>query len=258
MSEERYGTESDLCQVLMERASMDGWVPYPEIEDWDVVLVRGGIQVGIQAKLRFNTKVVSQALRGLPGIDENQRRHRGPHYRAIAIPLKKTSADDAYRVGRMCRLLVIDMHRSPDLGFFAGWRHVTRDPLQWRNARVNWRYYRWRPDETLWIPPAVPDIPAGVQSPRTVGRWQIAACWMEMQYRERGYVSLVDAREAIKLFEGDWRPHTMLARYWQCIGKQDGRAGAQRCRKWHMNSWQRENPPSVQYPEAWAMIGEES
>jgi hypothetical protein len=244
-----YETEVDLCSALIDRAAQDGWTAYPEIKGWDIILVRGGIQIGIQAKLRFGAKVVAQALQGLPKICESGEKQIGPHYRAIACPLTRSSNDDAYRIGRMCRLLVLDMNRSPDVGYFAHWRHMRHGP--YINA-VHWRYYRWHPDATLWLPPMVPNIAAGSKSPRACGPWQLVACRVMGIVEKRGWISRMDVQLACKEFEGSFNASSVLTRYFVCTHEPDPRDTKKK--QWKHAKWA--SDPRKEYPEAAKMIGD--
>lgn len=67
-----FAKESDLCAAFIAAVSRpaeryeierDRWVVYPETADFDILLRReaDGAQIGIEAKLRLNAYVVSQA-----------------------------------------------------------------------------------------------------------------------------------------------------------------------------------------------------
>ena len=54
-----FAKESDLCAAFL--ASLpEGWTAYPETAGFDILLGRevDGFQIGIQAKLRLNAKVI--------------------------------------------------------------------------------------------------------------------------------------------------------------------------------------------------------
>src|SRR5580700_7533617 len=78
---DRFATEADLCAGFIAETTGD-WQAYAETEGWDILLVRraDGTQIGIQAKLRLNAKVLLQAAEG------KWNQELGPDYRAILIP----------------------------------------------------------------------------------------------------------------------------------------------------------------------------
>lgn len=47
-------SETELCAKFIAIANDCGWTAYPEFADFDIVLVRDGLQIGVHAKLRFN------------------------------------------------------------------------------------------------------------------------------------------------------------------------------------------------------------
>lgn len=77
-----FTTEADLCAAFIAYAEPHGWTPYAETAGWDILLVsRTGTQIGIQAKLRFTTAVLVQAV--------EQCWHwktPGPDFRAMLCP----------------------------------------------------------------------------------------------------------------------------------------------------------------------------
>lgn len=58
-----FATEAELCARFIAAIGAD-WTAYAETEGWDILLVRkaDGFQIGIEAKLKFNLDVVTQAL----------------------------------------------------------------------------------------------------------------------------------------------------------------------------------------------------
>ncbi len=65
MSKHPFKTEAELCAAFIEYAQRgEAWTAYAETCGWDILLVRkaDGFQIGIQAKLNYNMKVLSQCL----------------------------------------------------------------------------------------------------------------------------------------------------------------------------------------------------
>ena len=77
-----YKTEADLCADFIAAVRHDGkWECYPETAGWDILCVRAsdGAQVGVEAKLRFNARVLNQALEEYGWAPDRS----GPDYRAV-------------------------------------------------------------------------------------------------------------------------------------------------------------------------------
>jgi hypothetical protein len=58
----KFASEKRLCDNLISEAEKRNFIAYPEQGNWDIVLVRNKIQIGVQAKLRPNLKVLAQTL----------------------------------------------------------------------------------------------------------------------------------------------------------------------------------------------------
>jgi len=232
----KYKSEAALCDDLRTHARTAGFQVYPECGGWDLVLVRRGIQIGVQAKLRFNAHLVAQ------GLADSQ---HGPHYRALACPLARTVRADAYAIAERCGLLLLDMNEVP-LRWLVG-------RLRWSGGRLRdtrlWRRYRW-PGTRLWLPPEVPTLPAGVPSPEVVGPWQLVVCEVEALVRVRGWIAKADVYPIIKSVGARCRAETVLTHYYECTGQRIG-PDTRAC-KWVLHP--RRRPASRRYPAAWAMI----
>jgi hypothetical protein len=155
--------ESDLCSAFIKSATRDGaWTAYNESGGFDVLMVRvsDGVQVGIQAKLRLNAKVVCQIIpstwRGYGSGDT------GPDYRAILIP------DTASTVLRsVCSALGVTIirQRFPHGSFAPG--------LPGHRFAEFW--HEWLPSYRCKLPDYVPDVDAGRAAPVALTSWKIKA-----------------------------------------------------------------------------------
>lgn len=250
MSFRTYETEAQMCEDITAHARQAGFVVYPETGGWDLLLVRHGIQIGVQAKLKFTHHLVAQALEGIKWLERGRAVRVGPHYRAVACQPAKSIVGDARDICRACHLLFLDLNYPPPLWLY-------REPWTRRNkyvwgkpTPVDWRYYRWRPNKRVWLPPAVPDLPAGVPSPSNVGKWQVAATRLQVIHETRGWVTREDARQVIAEVEAPYNPGTLLQRYYECTKIQDPKNP--RLKQWRMHP--RRRPASSQFPEAWRMV----
>lgn len=182
-----FASERKLCEAFLAGAATpDGWTAYPETDGWDLLLVKDGVQVGIQAKLRPSLEVLAQACRPLLGW----RDVRGPHHIALLVPW----ADSDFRdVAQAIGLVVIHPHgrrwrrRLDDEGeILLEWGPVSsliqgRAPLHF--------------EAPAWVPPVVPDVPAGVPSPVQLTEWKIRALRMLARLEVRGYITVHDLRD---------------------------------------------------------------
>jgi hypothetical protein len=226
----KYELERDMCSELTIEAKNNGWVVYPEQSNWDLLLVRNGIQVGIQAKLRPTIKLLSQSL-----VPEE---YPGPHYRAVAVGNTHwKERDDFAKISIALRLIYIDMAVHPSCWFYKA--------INNGGEKISWRYYRHFPSEILWTPPFVPKLEAGIPAPQTTSPWKIAAVKLEFIAKEKGWVSIIDAKEIVQqevpVKKIGSYPRSLLQSYFVCTNERDPRNV--RCKKWVL----KRKKPSDQY-----------
>lgn len=254
-------SERALCTFFAADARRGAWTVYPEQGNWDLLLVRRGVQVGIQAKLIGGVEVILQAL---PSLNGQARYHRpevqtGPTYRAILVArfpgrtprAERRRREEVYELARHLRLIVLEPPEPPfrTSGWCrVGWHDNLSRSILSCGTSLDFRYYRHRPEAPVWTPPFVPDLPAGVPSPRTVSPWMIAAVKLELRTRDRGWACLDDARAETRAIGGDWNPGTLLSRYFVCHGK---RIPGSRQFKWFPRT---HSIPSAAFPEVAAEL----
>lgn len=171
MSKHSFKTEADLCKAFLSRIG-DDWTAYPETGGFDILLSRkdDGTQVGIEAKLALNAKVVSQIL---PAYRfENQ----GPEYRAVLVP-EGTGHD----LSAVCDYLGITIIR---VGTHKIWHRMEeREVVMFGPAlplpgKSDWEYdkwHEWMPVKRIELPEYVPDVAAGKSAPVALTSWKIKA-----------------------------------------------------------------------------------
>jgi hypothetical protein len=183
--------ESDLCARFRTAAEADGWVVYPEVSGWDLVLVWPGVspvpdgevgpvsgdQVGVHAKLRANADVLWQALTAA-------RDRRRPDYATVLVRV----AGEAFR--RVASELGLGVYTDRHCGPWSSRRCAVRP-----RKRVVAPATRIRDGDRLWLPPVVSDAPAGVPSPSALTPWRVQALRLCGRLRERGYVTRRDFSE---------------------------------------------------------------
>jgi hypothetical protein len=170
--------ESQLCAAFIA-ALPEGWLACAETGGFDILLVRvfDGFQIGIQAKLRLNAKVIRQACeKGDPGGLTSP----GPDCRAILVPKGAVGADMA-EICRMLGLTVIAVCEagpgifSPDL-----------PRLKQDGAGKVW--FEMGPSRRVDLPNHVPDVEAGAPAPLQLTAWKIKAIRIAITLEWRGFV----------------------------------------------------------------------
>lgn len=192
MKTPRYETEAALCAdfIAWVKASAGKfnqgvktpvWTPYAETADWDILLVaEDGTQIGVQAKLKFNMKVLAQSI---PDSWDDWR-GTGPDYRAVLVPEHNVTHE------RICAALGLKMiarqsrswgppEFSPGLDMAASWCG-------------GWHY--WSPAKHHVLPEFVPDVTAGASGPVQLTKWKIAALRIVATLDVRGHVTRQDFR----------------------------------------------------------------
>jgi len=230
MPGERVVTEAELCNQFVTAAV--GWTAYPETAGWDLLMVRGRVQVGVQAKLQADDWVMLQAMPDMGSYNSPRRRNalvRGPHYRMVLVGGWPGRTDEARR-GHRARWCLIAQHlrllvARPPENQWQTWLGGIHPPLNLqtvygmmhgqRPAPIWWRWYRWATRKPETLPIVVPQVPAGVPCPEQVTPWSIAAVLLERRCAELGQVTIADARELRDRCQGKWNPSTMLSRYFE-------------------------------------------
>lgn len=158
-----YASEAELCAAFIAAVDKKAWTVYAETEGWDMLLVRNsdGCQIGIEAKLKFNLHVMSQAMEEYsnPSII-------GPDYRAILVP------DDRHGIGVVAAYIGVSVIR---LSAAFGDRIKIFPDLPRPGNYGDWGWYGWCPGKRHPLPEYVPDVAAGVPSPLQLTSWKIGA-----------------------------------------------------------------------------------
>lgn len=181
--EPEFASEADLCAAFIAWASAQGWTAYAETEGWDILLVGSdGTQIGVQAKLKFNMKVLHQTI---PDSWAELWHETGPDFRAILLPRAEGSET-------ICRALGITMFRS-----VYDWRDEPTkfEPdikLGARQPYMAEGWHWWCPKKRHELPAYVPDVVAGASGPTQLTKWKIAALKVCALLELRGHVTRAD------------------------------------------------------------------
>lgn len=182
--EKNFATEAELCEAFAAWAKVRGYTVYPETAGWDMLLVdKDGIQIGIQAKMDLNLKVIAQAL-----SEGWYHESRGPDHRAVLVPFEREGIEPILaRCG---------------LGLF-----VPRSAIYTADEGIHglkWKFdhdwgtvplFDWNPSVRCTLPDFVPDVPAGVPSPRTLSPWKVGALRVLAILEVQGFVTRNDVRD---------------------------------------------------------------
>lgn len=188
-----YASEAHLCAAFIEWVkAVSGkvdhghrtpvWTPYAETAGWDILLVADdGAQIGIEAKLNFNMKVLAQAM------PENYEawRETGPDFRAILVP----NGDDSHR--RICAALGLLIF-TPRRGY--GNQQVFEPALLPDSPVSGYGYgwHDWNPTTRCKLPEYLPDVRAGCPAPLRLTEWKVQALRILATADARGYVTKAD------------------------------------------------------------------
>jgi len=168
--------ENELCSNFMAAATSYGWDCYPETDDWDILLVREGTQLGLQAKTTLSLRVLEQCL----ALGARNSYRRGPHFRGILVPDAKARSST---VLKRLQLFCFGDRRYNHVVLQDAFR-INADPMM-----------NWRPLTTCWLPAVIPKVPAGVPAPLRLTQWKQSALRLLARAAHRGFVTCDDLRE---------------------------------------------------------------
>lgn len=176
-----FATEAAMCAAFMEWARGQGWTPYAETAGWDLLLVASdGTQIGVQAKLKWNMKVLHQCI---PGVWYYDWHDDGPDFRAILLPQRSGDAE------HICGALGITVFAAVDQ-WRDGVSFIPAIDSSAKQAFVSWHW--WSPAKRCPLPAYVPDVPAGASGPVQLTEWKIAALKICALLELRGHVTRAD------------------------------------------------------------------
>lgn len=185
-----FKTEAALCAAFLTCVSSE-WVAYPETCGFDIVLAHKetGAQIGIEAKLTLNAKVLVQVTEG------REREWRGPDFRAVLVG--KVVAENATLARRLgLKILTVGPRKNPKGYSYCTPRGYPKSDWvvdggrDWLPDFSDYKLHRglswwsrddWEdeaPVERLKLPEYVPQVAAGVPAPVKLTDWMIQAIRM--------------------------------------------------------------------------------
>lgn len=216
-----FDNEAALCATFMS-ALPEGWTAYPETAGFDILLVRAadGAQIGIEAKMSLNAKVLLQSIEGMYSQYEAER--AGPDWRGALVPTGAAGAE-MKSIARRLGVTVIECSNDGSLASrveeYVGYgysrpsaeRLVKQDfkPFQPELPAIGERW-AWRSDWIDHCPPKrcplpeyVPDVVAGASGPSSLSDWKIKAIKICVLLEKRGYVAISDFK-ALQIDRKRW------------------------------------------------------
>lgn len=179
--------ETDLCTAFIA-ALPKTWTAYPETGGFDILLVRkaDGFQIGVEAKLKLNAKVISQAAENSSSWHAC---YPGPDCRAVLVP-----ESVSYEMSAICNFIGLTVIRTREVDGQKSryWGEAFRPALPGENYSSEDNWFELVPFERLDVPDWVPDVMAGSPSPVSLTHWKINAIKIVVTLQKRGFVTRKD------------------------------------------------------------------
>lgn len=179
MRHNKFESEAKMCEHFIKNVP-DTWVVYPETGGFDILLSRkkDGFQIGIEAKLSLNAKVIIQAY---PEISQCYSCSNGPDCRAILIPYySRNDFETICKFIGITVMLVSLQHNYLNL------------PDERYDERYGEDWFDWCPSERIELPDYIPDNGAGNPSPIKLTDWKIKAMKISVITEKVGFVTRDD------------------------------------------------------------------
>jgi hypothetical protein len=180
--------ETDLCAAFIAALPPE-WTAYPETGGFDILLVRkqDGFQIGIEAKLKLNAKVIAQAAEDMMVWYSN---YPGPDCRAVLIP--DNASGEMEGVCHRLGLGVIRVLEPEPQHPYMRSRDKFRPSLPNEQYGDENQWFQFAPAKRVSLPEWVPDVEAGASAPTTLSQWKVKAIKIAITLEKRGYVTRKD------------------------------------------------------------------
>lgn len=194
-----WATEADLVAEFVAWAEPQGWTAYAETAGWDLLLVRieDGFQIGIEAKLSLNAKVLCQVIEHDRWSDRG-----GPDCHAVLVPAPKTVGGLATIAASLGVVVIHALGPAP--------KNVRRSPFSPALPKLKDTLWHWHedwperaPDKRCKLPDYVPDVSGGHSAPVKLTEWKIAALKAVIIMEVRGFITRAEFT-ALRLSPSRW------------------------------------------------------
>jgi hypothetical protein len=186
VKEPAFKTEAALCATFIAWATAgDRARCFAEWDGWDILVVLpGGLQLGIEAKLRLNAEVIAQAA---PTRWDFELDGVGPDFRGVLVPeASRVMAGLAQRAG----LVVFQPSGWRPGGFCPDLLDYLIPPGHYGDSWVD-----WNPRQRLELPPVATDAIAGSPCPVTLTHWKLGALAVLAEIEVKGAITTKRMRE---------------------------------------------------------------
>jgi len=159
-----FKTEAEMCAAFIDWVKRDGFRSYPETGGFDILCVNEatGHQIGVQAKLRLNFKVLDQLLpRYLANKDE------GPDHYAVLVPQHPGDAEQLLAILGVVCFYAVRTHRHDRPAEFSMPGYGAKPSRK--------QFFDWNPKSRVKLPDYIPDVAAGAPCPIQLTPWKINA-----------------------------------------------------------------------------------
>ena len=167
------------------------WTIYPETAGWDLLLVdEAGVQIGVEAKLALNAKVICQALPVATWADAE-----GPDYRVVLVPSRSCQLH-MHPIARAVGLTIIEVSKSA-ISYDLARVRINPSGLPDEHSGFDWdlrHWFSWLPTRRCRLPDYVPDVIGGKPSPVALTEWKIKAIKLVVLLDRRGFVTRHDMK----------------------------------------------------------------
>jgi hypothetical protein len=180
------GKESELCDLFIrEYNKVDGWTCYPETAGFDVLVVhQDGRQIGVQAKLSLNMKVVDQIL---PNFNDDLYGRPGPDHRMVIVSRITDASEGMEKILQRFGVSVLSPRQRWGRD---GYEYYFPVDLVANERGCLERLFDWSPAQRCYVPPIVSNLPAGVPSPIRLTAWKESAVKVVALMRSQGFVTV--------------------------------------------------------------------
>jgi hypothetical protein len=187
-------TEAALAADFIAWAAHHGWTAYAETAEWDILLVRpeDGFQIGVEAKLSLNVKVLCQTLEH----DHAYGSGTGPDCWAVLVPGAK-AVNGLAAIARRLGVVIITGWKPETWGRWKGpaFRPALPTVIDSWHDNDEFSHQSWPdrcPDQRHPLPDWIPDVAAGASGPVKLTTWKVKAIKIAVILQARGYVTRAD------------------------------------------------------------------
>lgn len=201
-----FENEAALCAAFIA-ALPEGWTAYAETAGFDILLVRSidGAQIGVEAKMTLNAKVLLQSVEGIYSAHGSER--EGPDFRAALVPYGAAGAE-MKSIATYLGVTVIECRAGGEGEqqveaevakhgeYYRPYASKNYEPFkpELPDAKFQWRetWADYCPAKRCPVPDYVPDVVAGASGPSQLSEWKIKAIKICILLERRGFVTGAD------------------------------------------------------------------